>query len=191
MLEDLLGRFEEPSTQTRWDTPLHCVEPASDMPVATALAPLVATLAPLQRTAQQGSEGRAEDGTTPAPGPHSTSARTLQPNMATAAAPRAGANVLQELDAAAQAVVDRLAAAQAAAGLGIAAGSVQVRSNTLQRTRWRVMHECVLIHISCTVYMLCACSDLASWTFVAPHRAHACHMPRADCNQVHWLCAGD
>lgn len=118
VLEDLLCRFEPPNAQTRWDTPLHTVTPGGAVRLAAELAPLAIGL-----TTPTAGPGAVQ---IVVHGPLAVVARELRPNLATATPALSHTNLLHELDAAAQAVVLRLAEAQAAAGAGLAPGRVEV-----------------------------------------------------------------
>ncbi|GAB4817560.1 hypothetical protein N2152v2_004606 [Parachlorella kessleri] len=114
LLDDLCGRFERPDSRNRWDAPLFTVHPLLGQDHIQRQ--LEAVVLALTDEAAGGPVSRMQQGPV---------AKQLVPNIATDCGPGAAAtNTLFEVDRATQAIVDQLAAAQAAAGVapvGVAA----------------------------------------------------------------------
>ncbi len=112
-LDEAAARFERPEARRRWDAPLFTVSPtAGDEGVEAQAAAVVAAATAGAAAAAAAAAGAGAAATGGAAG------RALAPARATDAPAQAATNLLHELDAAAQGVVDAVMAAQAAAGGG-------------------------------------------------------------------------
>jgi hypothetical protein len=122
VLEDLLGRFEAPREADRWDSPLFTLKPSTSnsSSMQDQLDQVVAFLQPMA-VQDVASAGQAP-----------CAPRALRPTIATAQPMPQDAGWLQDIDATAQAVLQRLANAQSAVGPGLAVGRIDVCSSHAQ-----------------------------------------------------------
>lgn len=115
VFEDLAGRFERPDSRNRWERPLFALRPAlGEELLARAVAEVAAGMDPA------GGGGRGLGSAAPPPDAvlEARAVKQLMPNLSTHlnCAVLSATNLQYEIDRAAQAVVERIAEAQAAAG---------------------------------------------------------------------------
>ncbi|PNH08860.1 Protein KTI12, partial [Tetrabaena socialis] len=109
IFDDLAGRFERPDAKNRWDAPLFTVHPAGgseDSEGGEGVDDVLAAIVRAMTEEQANTQTRV--------------AKDLTPTMATTTAALSATNTLQEIDQAAQDVVNAIIEAQAAAMCGAA-----------------------------------------------------------------------
>mmetsp|Transcript_21949 Transcript_21949/g.37545 ORF Transcript_21949/g.37545 Transcript_21949/m.37545 type:complete len:331 (+) Transcript_21949:94-1086(+) len=120
VFDDLTSRFERPDSKQRWDAPLFTLKPAGDAEEAqVAFQAVLSCMGDAQGMSAGSTHGVTPGGT----------AKGLKPSNTTSNQMLQGTNVLHDLDAAVQLVIDSVADAQAAAAGG-PAGLVRVPAST-------------------------------------------------------------
>lgn len=134
VVDDLLSRYERPDSKNKWDSPLFTVRPGRDEP-ASIVDRLKRTLAAVGATweddgvvgdAIDGKEQGGEEEEKCVDRQTTTASKLLVPNMATTRPSLTATNLLYEIDRGAQRVIERVSAAQSAAGNGNSPGIIDL-----------------------------------------------------------------
>ena len=147
VVDDLLSRFERPDSKNKWDSPLFTVRPGRDDP-ASIDDQLKRTLAAVGANWEgeddnnstrnnvgvvgdiisrgEGGEEEEEEQEKCVNRQTITASKLLVPNMATTRATLTATNLLYEIDRGAQRVIEKVSAAQSAAGYGNPPGIIDL-----------------------------------------------------------------
>jgi protein KTI12 len=148
VVDDLLSRFERPDSKNKWDSPLFTVRPGRDDPASIedqlkrTLAAVGATLegeddnnstrknvgvvGDIISRGEGGEEEEEEEEEKCVNRQTITASKLLVPNMATTRASLTATNLLYEIDRGAQRVIEKVSAAQSAAGYGNPPGIIDL-----------------------------------------------------------------